>query len=416
MNSTLNRRCRNHLRTDSIKATAAALFLIFTLAFCSRTAEDGPITTETRGVEGKDRPVRIHLTWQHDPATTMTVAWETSSATEGSCVRYGTGPGYTSSVNGTSGSEGTAGRMHIVELTGLIPGTLYPYRCGDDTGGWSFDHTFTTAPVVPGDFVFCAAGDSRNNRAEWDKIVGLMQARRPAFTLFPGDMVDRSNDLRGYDLWLQTWERMGKDSVIAPVVGNHEGSGSLYYRRFALPAPKKWYSFTYGMAHFVALSTQDPFQSGSPQYRWLQNDLQTAAANPSIRWRIVFFHNPPYAIGGHAPDLSVRKELVPLFDQFAVDTVFNGHDHYYARTFPLRGGKIADSGPRKYRHPHGTIYVITGGCGAPLYRVGSSPLMAQAQSVFHFIVVRVSAEGWLQAEAYRDDGRTVIDTFRIEKN
>lgn len=38
----------------------------------------------------------------------------------------------------------------------------------------------------------------------------------------------------------------------------------------------------------------------------------------------------------------MREALAPLFDRYGVDVVFAGHDHVYARFYPLLGGKWTD--------------------------------------------------------------------------
>lgn len=94
-----------------------------------------------------DLPYDIHLNWQHNPSTTMTIVWETTASTTGSTVKYGLDTTYGSIATGTTDNQGTNGLIHIVEITGLLPATTYHYICGDDTGGWSTDSTFMTAPI-----------------------------------------------------------------------------------------------------------------------------------------------------------------------------------------------------------------------------------------------------------------------------
>jgi len=41
----------------------------------------------------------------------------------------------------------------------------------------------------------------------------------------------------------------------------------------------------------------------------------------------------------------VRAAWTPLFDQFDVDLVIDGHNHVYERTDPLRGGSVTTAAP-----------------------------------------------------------------------
>jgi len=71
-------------------------------------------------------PWAIHLSWQHDPATTMTIMWRTEPGVEESLVEYGLTPEYGQEASGTCFSY-TALRQeivwHVVELTDLSPNT-----------------------------------------------------------------------------------------------------------------------------------------------------------------------------------------------------------------------------------------------------------------------------------------------------
>jgi len=61
----------------------------------------------------------------------------------------------------------------------------------------------------------------------------------------------------------------------------------------------------------------------------------------------------------------VQDALVPLFEQYGVDMVFNGHDHHYERTCPIRAGQCSSA------QEGGVVYYVTGGGGAPLYKTGA---------------------------------------------
>lgn len=366
-----------------------------------------------------DLPYDIHLNWQHDSSTTMTVVWETTPSTTGSTVKYGLDINYGQTATGITDNQGTNGLIHIVEITGLTACTTYHYICGDDTGGWSADSTFMTAPAGPADFVFCSMGDSRDNPSEFNAIVGKANAVNPVFTVFTGDLCgsDSNND---YDTWFSNWEQLGDHSPIAPALGNHEDTAINYLHRFALPDNERWYSFNYSNMHIIVLSTSlDSYSQGSAQYTWFVNDLKAAANDSTHPWKIVNFHNPPYNVRGHGGDSGVQSTLSPLLSQYKVDLVFNGHNHYYERTYPLKGGganpNVTDTSLHYYKNPDGVIYATTGSCGAPLYDIGSAYYLAVAVKNYHFAKISVFANNSLHMETFLDDGTTIIDDFWIEK-
>ena len=61
---------------------------------------------------------------------------------------------------------------------------------------------------------------------------------------------------------------------------------------------------------------------------------------------------------------------MPLFDQYGVDLVINGHNHLYERTDPLKGGVVttpAPIGSTVTPATQGTTYITAGGGGESLY-------------------------------------------------
>jgi hypothetical protein len=367
-----------------------------------------------------DLPFDIHLNWQHDTSTTMTVVWETTTSTSGSTVKYGPDTNYSQIVTGTTDNQGTNGLIHIVEITGLSPGLTYHYTCGDITGGWSPDSIFMTAPANTTNFTFISMGDSRDNPTEFQKIVGKVIIVNPDFVGFSGDLCgsDNAND---YDVWFTIWQLLGNHISIVPSIGNHEEGGVNYIHRFTLPNNERWYSLNYSNMHIIVLSTsQDTYAPGTEQYNWLVNDLQ-AAANDSVHtWKIAIFHNPPYNVGGHGCNPNVQNYLVPIFNEYKVDLVFNGHNHYYERTYPLKGGGatpiVTDTNLHYYKNPDGIIYATTGSCGAPLYDIGSAYYLAVAVKNYNYAKISIYLNNSLHMETFLDDGATIIDDFWIEKN
>ncbi len=366
-----------------------------------------------------DLPYDIHLTWQHNTSTTMTITWETSAVTTGSTVQYGLDTTYGSTATGSTDNQGTNGLIHIVEITGLLANTTYHYVCGDETGGWSTDSTFSTAPEGPVDLVFCAMGDSRDNPGVFSIIVGKANAVNPALTLFTGDLC-ASDTASLYDTWFGAWEQLGDHAPIAPALGNHESTAVNYLHRFALPNNERWYSFNYSSIHIIVLSTSlDSYTPGTTQYSWFVNDLMQASNDSAHPWKIVMFHNPPYNKGGHDGDTGVQTYLAPLLSRHKVDVVFNGHNHYYERTYPLKGGganpTVTDSNLHSYLNPAGVIYATTGSCGAPLYDPGTAYYLAVSYKDYHFAKINVFTNNSLHMQTFLDDGTTIIDDFWILK-
>ncbi len=111
------------------------------------------------------------------------------------------------------------------------------------------------------------------------------------------------------------------------------------------------YSFDYGNAHFVFLDAnphlfnalvssspvyQDP-QSKFPDYPsilrdWLVGDLD--ASNQT--WKIVVFHQPPFSSGNATVRNNQMRRIAKFLEDHGANLVYNGHEHNYQRTLPLR--------------------------------------------------------------------------------
>jgi hypothetical protein len=94
-----------------------------------------------------------------------------------------------------------------------------------------------------------------------------------------------------------------------------------------------WYSFELGSWHVVALNSacgtgvvQPECGVGSPQYQFLQNDLQNSAKECTL----VFFHHARFSSGTHGNDADVA-DFWDLMYNDGVELVLNAHDHTYER-------------------------------------------------------------------------------------
>jgi len=369
-----------------------------------------------------DPPIHIHLTWQDETNTTMMVTWQTSTSTAGDTVLYdtisrnGVPASYSYSASGFNYTySGASGHIHDVELTDLTPDTVYHFICGGDTGGWSSERAFRTAPSVSSDVRFVVGGDSRTNTAERDKISQAMAKFDPAFAMHSGDIVNDGCIQSEWDSWFTDVDShwIGENNLtipVIPVVGNHENPGSStckYFVQFALPSNETWYSYNWGPdIHIVCLDSETT--ASGAQRDWLENDLATHA---NYTWKFVIFHAPPFVSGSHSPWTDGRTYWVPLFDKYHVDIVFNAHEHSYQRSCPL-SWTASQIEPQDYSN--GTMYIVSGGWGAPLQDPTPIWYMAYQNKTYHFCLVDVFKNGTLHLQAKDNQGNT-FDEVTIHK-
>jgi 3',5'-cyclic AMP phosphodiesterase CpdA len=115
-------------------------------------------------------------------------------------------------------------------------------------------------------------------------------------------------------------------------LGNHDSREQRYYKLFNMDG-KLYYTFKApkGDVRFFAVESTYLDQD---QLKWLEDELKKS----NEKWKIVFFHHPLYSSSRtHGSQLKLRATLEPLFIQYNVSLVLNGHDHVYERIKPQNG-------------------------------------------------------------------------------
>jgi Purple acid Phosphatase, N-terminal domain/Calcineurin-like phosphoesterase len=368
-------------------------------------------------------PFGKHIAFGSDPASQMSVAWQTAGPVNSPFIRIGQSPldlsgriaaevrnlatpasvwnsATASPVDSVtpSLSAATIEQYYVhAQLTGLRAGTTYYYSLGHQ--GWDHGEVaghFTTAPHGRVPFTFTAFGDQG---VSYDAVgnTNLIRAQHPAFHLHAGDvsyaedggdgLITDAYDPRVWDSWFTEIENAAAVIPWNVVVGNHEmepwyspdGYGGQF-ARFDFPggASQAYYAFTYGNVGVVALDANDVSNeipanygySGGAQVSWLNSTLAKLRASKDIDFIVVYFHHCAYCTCSvHGIDGGVDQFFVPAFDTYSVDLVINGHNHIYERTDPIRGGSAVGAVPigGTWKSKNGTTYVTAGGAGKSLY-------------------------------------------------
>ena len=98
-----------------------------------------------------------------------------------------------------------------------------------------------------------------------------------------------------------------------------------------------------------------------------------------------------------------------LIDKYSVDLVLTGHDHGYARSKKLRGGKVVGDGER------GTVYVVSV-CGPQGYDHNPKydRLMAKTGTYVQLFQVISLSNNALTYKSYTVTGK-LYDSFELKK-
>ncbi|MCO4747300.1 MAG: metallophosphoesterase family protein [Proteobacteria bacterium] len=374
--------------------------------------EDRPVQSheDTFGSEQAD-PMHVRYNWPgRDPSTQAAFLWRTDLETLATVVEYGTDGDLDQRVEGGSFRFGGAAsgdgdhRIHEVKLCeGLEPDTTYSYRVGGE-GHWSPTYTFTT-PGAPGSFEsfrFAMVGDSRGAYETWGTVLELIDAHDPNFIIFSGDAVEAGPNQEEWDAWFEASGDIFASTAVVPAHGNHEFLSSNYFAQFSLGNNEQWYSVEYGSLHLVNLNdtVASPEHRSEDQVEFMN---EVWAETPDS-WKMANQHQSIYATcTNHGSNLDVREMWEPVFDSHEVDVVVAGHNHIYERSLPIRNGAAVDEAD-------GTLYLVTGGAGAPLYNNTSDEWFGDiANPIEHYIIADVTADKI--DFVVRDLSNNIIDEF-----
>ena len=141
-----------------------------------------------------------------------------------------------------------------------------------------------------------------------------------------------------------------------------------------LALPPFWYSFDYGMAHFVAIDTETDFPSApdtskldagpfgrlNQQLEFVKADLASVDRKVTP-WVIVMGHRPWYSTGGSDNICTeCQTAFEDLFYQYGVDLFVAGHVHNLQRQQPTYKGTVDPAG---LKDPKAPWYIVAGAAG-----------------------------------------------------
>ena len=383
------------------------------------------------------QPRHVYLTWRSDPATTMTVNYQTEEGPGDVApggVYYDTRPAAGQSPpyrSWTSGRAAALGRLptprvvHTVELTGLEPSTVYYFIAGDSTAGFSAERQFITAPADDAPIRFVVGGDmgvdERMHRLEHEAA-----KTEPLFCVIGGDLAYADGDPQRWEIWdqwLDSWQQRmvtprGRTIPIVAAVGNHEVRGGysgaredapFFIRYLAQDEDDSYFTRTFGdnVTLFI-LDSGHLSEHGGEQADWLRSQLAQHQDSPHL---FAAYHVPLYPVfrsyNGRYSRLGREHWLGP-FDRYHLSVAFEHHDHALKRTKPIARGRVDAAG---------TVYIGDGCFGRqPRYvrtprRVGPARrwYLERLERSAHFWQVDVDA---LKATftAIDEDG-DVVDRF-----
>jgi len=376
-------------------------------------------------------PDRIVLTLTENPAQTQAVTWRTSTAVakgKGQLMLANPSPDIVGelqeveALTTTLESDKSTAHYHSLTFTNLMPNTQYAYRVGGDEL-WSEWFHFTTAGKGNEAYSFLYFGDAQNDlKSRWSRTIRGAYAKMPNadFLLHAGDLVNRANSDHEWGEWFYAggWIYGMMPSIATP--GNHEYARDAERGRvlskhwqptFTLPGngPSDFqetvYFFDYHNTRFISLDSQKFLSSESgrkTQLDWLKKVL----AENNMKWTILTMHHPVYSSAAGRDNEEMKQLLAPLFDEYRVDLVLQGHDHAYGRggNLPIGKKKIVMEGP---------VYVVSVS-GPKMYVNAMEDWMQRAAANTQLYQLIHVDNNRLRFEAYMVTGE-LYDAFELIK-
>jgi UDP-2,3-diacylglucosamine pyrophosphatase LpxH len=266
--------------------------------------------------------------------------------------------------------------------------------------------------AVGSDTQFGAGTNSPNQT-----IAMLNQISNPAneydLFFFLGDLVEYGFKDSQWSEALQVFSPTAMTIPTRFVPGNHDTlfGGLSRYLYYCSPTTiesqngsKLWYRVDVGRVHFLTLDVEWSAETFTKQQKeWLETQLKSI---PSGDWKIIMSHGFYYSSGKTSlgwnwfDNHETISALAPLFEQYGVDMVFSGHNHYL-----------------EFLQHSGVNYVVCGGFGG---KPDSAPTNISSSSIWlqsgQFGFADVSIDGNQATLNFRDPDSNILKSFTIAKH
>lgn len=233
----------------------------------------------------------------------------------------------------------------------------------------------------------------------------VIDQRKPNFISIVGDLVESGGEQRDWDeFWKHNageYNALAGHIPIFAAPGNHENYGGpggfggysaeaadfgvgKFLTYFEVPSNGaenrshrgRYYRINYGPIALISVDSSDglpygtasdtnhnlsgsnapDFNPGSPQYRWIEQQL--ADAQKTAKFTFVQFHHTMYGSGPHSVPFGQKnfsgqsgiamRVLEPLFHRYGVDAVLSGHDEMLERSKTIGVEVLPDGTERSH--------------------------------------------------------------------
>jgi len=431
---------QKQFKNGKMKSSAAKAVLSLVLMFSmiigmmipafGNGATFSAFTAETLTLTPGETATSMNFTWysDRDEANNASVV----KIAKNSDMNGETFPADAIIIEGTTGDATPGKNWHKASVTGLEQATEYVYCVSNDKINFSEIYGFRTGSA--GAFAFAVVGDPQlttgnqdstssyrpngevgTTKQGWQDTVSVIAARGVDFIAGVGDQVDVSLTTNEAE-YANFFAPIEMRSIpFAPAVGNHDRHDGFAFH-YNLPNEQSFapltgpdygnpsapqaeaeargnYYYAYNNALFVVLNTSSYPTSADAAAAVVERfdaTLRTAVtAHPDHEWLFVQHHKSTASVADHCADRDIQYYVEAgfekLMDKYGVDFVLAGHDHVYARSYPMYNGVpdktgasgnpivtliMGGDGAASAVNPGGTVYfTTTTGSGLKYYEL-----------------------------------------------
>ena len=193
-----------------------------------------------------------------------------------------------------------------------------------------------TLPLRDGSVRFLAIGDTGTGTKQQGELARVMADYRKVFpyefVLMMGDNMYGKEKAADFKTKFEDVYQpiLSQGVKFYATLGNHDESNQRFYENFNMKG-EEYFRFKKGDVAFYNLNSN---YMDKRQLKWMEEQL----SKDTSKWKIAFFHHPPYSSGGrHGSSSGLREVVEPLFIKHGVDVVLAGHEHFYERIKPQNG-------------------------------------------------------------------------------
>ena len=322
-----------------------------------------------------------------------------------------------------------------VTVTGLEENTKYYYSYSLGKDDWSEPTFYITRSadsfkaLLISD-IQCSAvhdGTGYEDATIWNTLLNTALKKIPdaSFIISCGDQTHTGESAVEWAATLSP--KAMRNLPMATTIGNHDNRGTTYRHYVNNPNSQlistnqagNPYWFRYGDVLFVVFNTTNinVFESHALAER-------AVAANPDAKWRVALFHHDIYGTGHHASDddsYLLQGVYSSILDKFEFDIAFDGHEHYYGRSYNMLNNEIVDLdySVNKATDPDGTLYITTASASGD-NRIYDEPYSHSWIKYSYMSPELVYSEvkftpSTFNIKTYTVEGDKLIDEYTIEK-